>query len=347
MAKKETTRTSKPNVGTLYNLGSAGWGSGVLFAAVRLGVFDILESAPKTTGELAKALKIQKVWAEKLLLALLGLGLVTEAKGDYANSELAAAFLVKGKAAYQGDLMMYFHDMWTRFGEMSHVISNGEPGPRERAENERRSLEEKWVSERAWVLAMHNIAMSGQAEALCKAVDLKEAISLVDVGGGSGTYAVWLARKFPQLRVEVLDSAAIVAIAEEIIEQAGMDNQVTVRAGDFLNDDYGKQNSAVLFSGVLHGFEEKRIARLLKKAYQSLAPGGVVIIQEMLAVRQPHGGLASPFPALFGLNMMSGAAYTAEQVSSWLTAANFTDVLVQPLKGCYWFDHVIVGRKPS
>lgn len=346
MAKKALTKTAA-EISELYRLGSAYWGSGVLFAALRLGIFDTLEARPLTSAEMAKHLKAQKPWTEKFLLACVGLGLVVEQQGVYANSDLATTCLVKGKPAYQGDLMMYLKDLWMRFHELDYLVTKGQVGPLESAALTAQSEAEKKASERVWVMAMHNIAMSGQAEALCAAVDLRACHRLLDVGGGSGTYSIWLAQKYPKLTAEVLDAPEIISIANEIVAQYGMTERVVTRAGDFLNDSYGHHNTAVLFSGVLHGFDEKGIQRLLKKAFQSLVPGGTFIVQEMLVQKSAQGGLVSPFPVLFGLNMMSGGAYTAEQITKWLNAAGLVDIHVKPLKGCFWFDHVIVGRKPS
>jgi SAM-dependent methyltransferase len=338
-------RAKKPVVADLYRLGMAHWGSGALFAALRLGLFDALAEQPRTVDALAKKLKTSKAWSEKLVVACAALGLV-RADGDaYVNAEVAAAFLVKGSPLYQGDLMTYFADKWDRFGEMDRVVATGEIGPRESAATAERSEPERLHSERAWVLAMHNIAVAGQADALANAVSLRGCHKLLDVSGGAGTYAVWFAKQNPALIAEVLDLPEVVAVADEIIARYDLGARVRTRAGDFINDSYGAENDAVLFSGVLHGFTEARIQRLLKKALQSLRPGGRVIVQEM-TLDAVDGGGASAFPALFSLNMLSGATYATAQLAGWMEKSGFVEIEVHRLKNTFWFDHVITGRRP-
>jgi SAM-dependent methyltransferase len=328
----------------VFRIGAAYWSSGLLFAAFRLGLFDVLDEKPRSVDELSRKLKITKPWAAKLVGAGEALGLVVAGDSGFANADVAARHLVKGKPGYLGDLLTYFADLWPRFGELDHVIRHGEIGPRETAMGLMRTDAERLASERAWVLAMDNIAASGQAEALCGVLDLTGSTRLLDVSGGPGSYARALVQKTPGLTAEILDLPEVAAIASEFIRRDGLADRVTVRGGDFLNDSYGDDNDAVLLSGVLHGFTEKHVNRLLRKSFRSLRPGGRLIVQEMTTDAPAHS--AALFASLFSLNMMSGAAYSAETIALWLNAAGFTEISVRSLENACWFDHVITGRKP-
>lgn len=341
VAHDERPLTPEP----LYRLGTAFWSSGVLFAAHRLAVFEVLEARPQTGSDLAGACRLTPAGAEKLLRACASLGLVTEDEaGLYRNSPLATTFLVRGKPAYQGHLLDYFADLWARFGELDHLLRTGEIGPREMAFNLVRPNDERQAAERAWVLAMHEIALGGQAEALCRAVDLSGYTRLLDVSGGAGSYALRFAEQYPGLTAEVFDLPEVVAIADELIQQSAVRDRVRVRAGDFVNADYGYGYDVVLLSGVLHGLGERHILRVLKKSYAALNPGGCVIVQEMTP--DAPSPSAAQFAALFSLNMMSGATYSAEQLALWLNQSGFLRITVTPLEQAWWFDHVISGRKP-
>ncbi|MFQ3640893.1 MAG: methyltransferase dimerization domain-containing protein, partial [Chloracidobacterium sp.] len=117
--RRATNLTPEP----LYRLGTAFWSSGVLFTAHRLAVFEILETRPRTASEVAGACGLMAIGAEKLLAACASLGLVvSDEAGRYHNSPLTATFLVPGKPAYQGHLLAYFADLWTRFGELDYLL---------------------------------------------------------------------------------------------------------------------------------------------------------------------------------------------------------------------------------
>ncbi len=340
-SRRATTLTPEP----LYRLGTAFWGSGVLFAAHRLSIFEALEARPRTASEVAGVCGLTLPGAEKLLTACAALGLVAgDEAGRYRNSPVAKTFLVRGKPAYQGHLLAYFADLWSRFGELEHLLKTGEIGPREAAFALARPDDERRAAERAWVLAMHEIAVGGQAEALCRAIDLSDCARLLDVSGGSGSYALHFAEQYPGLVAEVLDLPEVIAVAEELIRQSVVGARVRARAGDFLNADYGSGYDVVLLSGVLHGLGERHILRVLKKAYAALNPGGRVIVQELTP--DAPSPAAAQFAALFSLNMMSGAAYSAERIALWLNQSGFLRIAMTPLDQAWWFDHVISGRKP-
>lgn len=343
--KRRSRRATHPTPEHLYRLGTAFWSSGLLFAAHRLSVFEVLEAGPRTSSELAAACGLTPTGAEKLLTACASLGLVTgDDSGTYRNSPLAAMFLVPGKPAYQGHLLSYFADLWARFGELDHLLKTGDIGPRETAFNLVRSNDERQAAEQAWVLAMHEIALGGQAEALCRAVDLSGYTRLLDVSGGPGSYTLRFVEQYPDLTAEVLDLPEVIAVASELIQQSPVRDRVFVRPGDFINADYGAGYDVVLLSGVLHGLGERHILRVLKKTYAALNPGGCVIVQEITP--DAPSPSAAQFAALFSLNMMSGATYSAEQLALWLNQSGFLRIRVTPLEQAWWFDHVILGHKP-
>lgn len=343
--KRRSRRSLHPTPEPLYRLATAFWSSGVLFAAHRLAVFDALHARPRTVAELAGACGLTPDGAGKLLTACHSLGLVVgDETGLYRNSPPSDVFLVRGKPTYQGHLLAYLADLWTRFGELEHLLQTGEIGPRETAFTLARPDAERRAAERAWVLAMHEIAVGGQAEALCRAVDLSGYTRLLDVSGGSGAYAVRFAEQYPHLTAEVLDLPEVVAVAEDLIRRSAVGDRVRVRAGDFVNADYGGGYDVVLLSGVLHGLGERHILRVLKKAYAALNPGGCVIVQEMTP--DAASPAAAQFAALFSLNMMSGGTYSAERIALWLNQSGFLRIVVTPMEQAWWFDHVILGRKP-
>ncbi len=345
LPKRRPRRATHPTPEPLYRLATAFWSSGVLFAAHRLAVFEVLHARPRTVAELAGVCGLTPDGAGKLLAACQSLGLVScDVGGLYRNSPPADVFLVPGKPTYQGHLLAYLADLWTRFGELEYLLQTGEIGPRETAFTLARPDAERQTAERNWVLAMHEIALGGQAEALCQAVDLSGYTRLLDVSGGSGAYAIRFAEQYPQLTAEVLDLPEVVAIADGLIQQSGVGDRVRVLAGDFVNADYGVGYDVVLLSGVLHGLGERYILRVLKKAYAALNSGGCVIVQEMTP--DAPSPAAVQFAALFSLNMMSGGTYSAEQIALWLNQSGFLRIVVTPLKQAWWFDHVVVGRKP-
>src|ERR1043165_6221456 len=87
------------------------WGSAaplLLEAGVRNGVFDLLDSGPRTLEEVARETGASQRGLQAVLNALAGLGVLTRDSGQrFGLSPDAAAFLVKGKPGYLGGLIRH------------------------------------------------------------------------------------------------------------------------------------------------------------------------------------------------------------------------------------------------
>ena len=88
------------------------------------------------------------------------------------------------------------------------------------------------VRTRTFVQAMHERAL-GVARALVGILDLQGRRSMLDVGGGPGTYSVLLTERFPGLTAEVLELPGVAAVARELVAAAGASDRVVLRDGDY------------------------------------------------------------------------------------------------------------------
>jgi ubiquinone/menaquinone biosynthesis C-methylase UbiE len=157
---------------------------------------------------------------------------------------------------------------------------------------------------------------------------------MLDVGGGSGAYAIAFAQANPQLRVEVFDQPAVLAIAQRHIRETGIEDRVSTRVGDLRTDEFGGGYDLVLISAICHMLSEEENRNLLARAFRALAPGGRVVIQDFLLRPDKTGPRAG---ALFSLNMLvntrGGASYSEDEYSRWLREAGFAEVRRVPLPG--------------
>ncbi len=92
----------------------------------------------------------------------------------------------------------------------------------------------------------------GAMHAFEHAIDLKEIDHLFDVGGGAGTMAIQLVRKYANLRVTVFNLPKSAFLARNNIGKAGVTDRVRVHEGDFLKvESFPDSFDLVLFSRVL------------------------------------------------------------------------------------------------
>jgi SAM-dependent methyltransferase len=269
--------------------------SRTLQTAVGLDLFTHLDPQPMAGPQLADALGARADMLEKLLIGCAAMGLVTKEDGRYANTPLSAAYLVRGRPLYHGDIIAHAAGVWEFWDQLPKTVSVDPPRRLTDADEHRN-----------FILGMHNITMAGRGQLFLDSIDLSGRKHLFDVGGGPGTYSILACRKYPELKATVFDLPETTAIAQKMIAAEGMQDRVFVRPGDWNTDDFGRGNDVVLFSNVLHG-PNSQAAMKLKKAYDSMTPGGLLVIQEFLLNDEKTGPL---IPALF--NIMVGAYSRAE-----------------------------------
>ncbi|WP_041840711.1 methyltransferase [Actinoplanes friuliensis] len=313
----------------LMDLVTGFWSFKTFAAAVELDLFSRLaDGRALTVAEAEQELGLPERPADLLLTACASLGLLERAGDGYRNSALAEEFLVRGRPYYFGGQVSYCDQRtylpWHRVGE---ALRTDRPLTWDPA-----TQESMFTTADPQLLATFWEAMYSTsiftARALAGAVDLGAHRRLLDVGGGSGAYPIELCRLNPGLTATVLDLPHVCEIAAGKIELAGLGDRITATPGNFLTDAaLPGGHDVLLFSMILHDWDEPTNRELLAKAYAALPAGGLVIISELLLDADRTG----PAPAaLMGMNMLvetvGGRNYSDAEYAGWLTGAGFTQI---------------------
>ncbi len=256
-------------VDSIDNLLTSPWRSVVVLLAVRLKIFTILADKKMAIEELADRCQVIPHLLKFLLDACTSLGLLHSQNDRYANTQFSKEYLREGNSHYVGDLIqLQFHELpkWTSLYE---IFKGKDPV-------EEKTLDKKQLH-RTFIKAMHNLGLLGEAEALKNAVDLSGCKRLVDVGGGSGIYSVFLCRKFPELHANILDKRETLAITNQIISLYEESKRIILREADIIKDSYGLSVDAVLLSDVI--YDETEALSILERARECLCRNGILMIR--------------------------------------------------------------------
>ena len=305
-------------------------GSKALFAALESNVFTLLASGPKTAEEIAGETALEPDRAETLLTALAGLGLVSVEDGRYANSPAAEAFLVKG-AKY--DFSDYLRLQVGR--QMYPLLDQIEAALENRLPDDATGSYEQWFSDpeeaRLYSESQHAGSL-GPARQLARNVDLSGAKTLLDVGGGTGAFAITLCKANLDLKATVVDYPNVAALGKKYVEEAGLSDRITYVEGDGREDIWPKNQDVVLMSYLFSGVPGEAHDALIARAYDHLAPGGRFMVHDFVVDADRTG------PKLAALWQLQHTAFTPEARSldtAWLAEAleraGFQDVSVQPM----------------
>lgn len=329
-----------PDPSSIVRLSTGFWDSQTLLTANRLKVFDGLADAPRTAEELAAALGLNPRNTGLLLRACVGLGFLTEVAGRFENTPTAAVFLVSRSPAFMGNVIRYSDALYTTWGKLEESVRSGQPALPAQV-----YLGDDPAHTRGFVVAMHERAM-GIARALVPLLDLQGRRSMLDVGGGPGTYSVLLTERFPGLKSEVIELPGVAAVARELVAAAGASDRVALRDGDYHSADFGSGKDVVLMSGMFHRESEAACRSLIARAAACLEPGGLLIVSDVFT---DEGGAQPTFAAMFGLNMMltapDGGVHADADVKHWMADCGFGSMRMLPLPPP--MPHrIVIGVKP-
>jgi hypothetical protein len=329
-----------PNPSSIVRLSTSYWESQTLLTANRLRLFDVLADGDRTAEEVATELHLDPRSTALFLRACVGLDLLQERSGRFANSGVAAAFLVTRSPAFMGNVIRYSDQLYGTWGKLEDALRSGRPAlPAETY------LGDDPVRTRSFVQAMHERAI-GIARALVGILDLHDRRAMLDVGGGPGTYSVLLTERFPGLKSEVLELPGVAAVARDLVAAAGASDRVTLRDGDYHSAAFGSGKDVVLMSGMFHRETEYACRSLIERAADCLVSGGLLAVSDVFT---DEGGTQPPFAAMFGLNMMltapDGGVHSDSDVKRWMAEAGFAELrtvsLPPPMP-----HRVVLGVKP-
>jgi 3-hydroxy-5-methyl-1-naphthoate 3-O-methyltransferase len=297
----------------------------ILEAAIRNKVFDVLDSGPKTVDELSLATKASPRGLRAILNALVGFDLLTRDGDRYALTEESAAFLVSTKPSFQGGIYRHMSmQLIPAWLKLDQVVRTGKPDQAVNQQGVGAEFFEQLVED---ILPMSYRAAQALADTL--ADDLKPAagadtVSVLDIASGSGVWGIALAQKSPAVHVTAVDWPKVTPITRRIAGRFGVGDRFHTVDGDLLEAGFGTGHRVATLGHILHSEGEARSRKLLKRVFDSLAPGGTIVIAEFV----PNDDRTGPPPALiFAVNMLVntdlGDTFTFSEISAWLTEAGF------------------------
>ena len=293
--------------------------SRVLLTAYELELFTALGNKSKSSAEVAGALGTEKRATDRLMNALCALEILEKKENRFSNSSLSQRFLVKHSPEFMGNL---YHsvNLWDTWSTLTQAVYKGTTVMEKKINNRG----EKWLT--AFIAAMHNRAKKNAPKVVEK-LDLSKVTRVLDVGGGSGAYAMAFVKASSNINAAVFDLPNVIPITRQYIEKEGLADKIKTIVGDYTVDPLGKGYDLIFLSSIIHSNSNEVNVKLLKKCSEALNPGGQVVIQDFIMDENrttPTSG------ALFALNMLvsteAGDTYTESEVRDWMTAAGLSSI---------------------
>jgi acetylserotonin N-methyltransferase len=322
------TMPASPDPSVVLDLLEAFRRSKTMFAAVSLGVFDALQTGPRTLAELANELKADADALQRLLDACVGLQLLQRGGPNYANTPAAAAFLTKTSPSRLTGYINYSNDvMWRLWTHLEDAVREG---------THRWQQAYGWdgpifshffrtdEAKREFLMGMHGFGLISSPHVVA-AFSLGRFTRLVDLGGATGHLAIAACEHYPNLRGVVFDLLDAVPLAREIVGASSAADRIEVAAGDFFVDPLPPGDVYVL-GRILHDWTEAKILALLRRIHDALPVGGAVLIAEKLLNDGRNGPRWAQMQSLNMLTCTEGKERTLGEYGAILEQAGFRNV---------------------
>lgn len=311
--------------------------------ADEIGLAPALAGGAITTEALAEKVAVDARALGIHLGLLAGLGIVERHEGRWTATALARSYLDPASPFYWGGLLHH-----SRETSPLHVDLLAALRPASGCDPTAGHSVEAWESGELGPEQAESIARFMHAHSLPAAIAaarsgaFDDVNRLMDVGAGSGCFAIAIARAVPALRATVMELPAVCEAAASYIEAGGVGERVSATAVDMFREPWPQGHDALFFSNIYHDWNEETCRELSAKAFAALVPGGRIILHEMLMDDNGTGPLTTASFSMLMLLATRGKQYSLGELRGILESAGFADVSVVHSRGYY---SLVIGRK--
>jgi len=290
--------------------------SRIILTALELELFTAVGDGAKTSADVSKIISSNVRATDRLMNVLCNMNLLEKENEKFSNTEFSSRYLVKNSPDYISNLM-HASNLWDSWSNLTEITKEGKTIGRDAAKN-------KWKEN--FIEAMHYRA-SREAPKDLNNLDLTGVKCVLDLGGGSGAYAMQFIKLKKDIKATVFDLPDVIPLTLKYISANGFEGKINTIKGNYLYDDIGSGYDLIFLSAIIHSnsFEENK--RLIKKCADALNANGQIVIQDYA---MDEDRLTPEVGALFAINMLvntkGGDTFTQEEIFSWLRDAGINDI---------------------
>jgi SAM-dependent methyltransferase len=297
----------------------------ILLTALDVDLFTKMGDRRWTVPALARALRASPRGVEVLCRNLVDVGLLKKLGTTYAGTQVARTYLNARHPDYRGAYLELVRNQWAKWSGLTEAVRTGRPPDADDPDGPSYRRRFTW--------AMHDRSLDAAAQ-IAAQVPLQGATTLLDLGGGPGTYALAFLAKNPGMQATVCDRAPALKVAREIAARHPCGKRLSYVPLDFMTRKIPGRYDAVWYSNVLHIYSPDENQRLFRRIRAALNPGGRLFVHDAFVhgPRDAASHEANRFAVTMLLFTERGNTYRAADAACWLRAAGFARVRLVPIR---------------
>lgn len=325
-----TPASQQPSPQLFFQTITAHQSTEVLKTALELEVFTAIAEGNTTAAEIAKRCEASEKGIRVLCDYLTIMGMITKQNDRYALTLDSSVFLDKRSPAYLGGATEFLCSpmLVDAMRNMTEAVRKG--GTPMKDDGTVGPDNPVWVK---FARAMAPL-MALPAQLMAKLVDstADRKLKILDVAAGHGLFGIAFAQINPNAEITALDWKAVLEVAKENAQKAGVADRYNTIVGSAFDVDFGSGYDLVLLTNFLHHFDAPTNEALFRKVHAALADGGRAVTLEFV----PNDDRVTPVEtAGFSLVMLtttpSGDAYTFAELERMAATAGFSRSTLHPL----------------
>lgn len=311
----------------------AQWNSAAISAAAKLGVADQLESGPKTTRDLAAALKVQEEPLYRILRALAGAGIFREGENrTFSQTPLSEVLRTNATPSLRYAAAMMIDDWQFRsLQAICTTVENGRPA----VDNIQGMGLFEYLGAHPDQAFRFNRGMtdlsSGDAPAVVASYDFSGFDHIVDIAGGAGGMLAAILASAPKLRGTLFDMPSVIAQAKTDGLLAQFAGRCELMSGDFF-ESVTEGADAYIMKHIIHDWEDSQASKILGNCRRAMKPNGKLLVVDRV-IGPPNAPDPKKFFDVAMMLMPGGRERTEPEWHSLFAASGFRVTRIIPTPG--------------
>lgn len=325
-----TPTSGRPTPERIFNIFTAFQNTAALKAGIALDVFSAIGEGANTSATIAARTGASERGVRILCDYLTIMELLTKAQGRYALTQESAIFLDRKSPACLASMAGFLAGPWHQrnFDLLAEAVRKG--GTAGGEGDNTKPKDEVWV---AFAKSMAPLTMPAAAF-IVQLIGAPEgkACKVLDIAAGHGMYGITVAKHNPNAQVVAVDWPAVLEVAKENAQAAGVASRYKTRTGSAFEADLGEDYDFVLLTNIFHHFDKPICEKLMRRVLGALKSGGKAVTLDFVP---NEDRVSPPTAAAFSLVMLAstdaGDAYTFPEYEKMFRNAGFAKTTLHPI----------------
>ncbi len=300
--------------------------SQVLLAVVKLDVLTAVKGDGQTIVELSEFTGLGLDETRRLADAAASLRLLQRCDEHYRLGDLGAALSINAGVKA---MILHHGALYQDLNDPVALLQSGRQETNLSRYWDYALSENPKASDAEAVSAYSQLMSESQAmvaEEVLACFDFSKFETLLDVGGGEGTFLSAVAAVHPELKLKLFDLPEVAKRAEARFKRLGLSHRSDTHGGSFFEDDLPENMGLVSLVRIVHDHDDDAAMAILKAVHKALSIGGKLIICEPMSTGGSALRISDAYFNFYLYAMGSGRPRSPETLTEMLVEAGFRNV---------------------